>query len=140
MPFPLVSPKQSFPAFEKFDEWNEEKKYIEKNEKRTSFKERDIFYIKAGKNIWFEQNGKWPKFARPFVVIKKFNNEIFWWVPLTTKKKVWLYYHDFILNRIEQTVILSQLKLIDAKRILDKIGMIDEENFKNIKQKIKNLL
>lgn len=57
MPLP-VSLKQSSLSIEKFDEWNEEKKYIESHEIRLSFKERDIFYIKAGKNIGFEQNGK----------------------------------------------------------------------------------
>lgn len=56
--FPSVSLKQSLNALEKFDEWNGEKKYIESHEIRASFKERDIFYIKAGKNIGFEQNGK----------------------------------------------------------------------------------
>lgn len=43
---------------EKFDEWNIEKKQIESMKIRTHFKERDIFYIRAGKNIGFEQNGK----------------------------------------------------------------------------------
>lgn len=138
--FPSISPKQSFPVHEKFDEWNEEKKNLEQQWKRAFFKERDIFFLKAGKNIGFEQNGKWPKFARPFIVIRKFNNETFWWVPLTTKKREGKYYHSFFLQSIEQTAILSQLRLIDAKRILDKIGMIDKENFNAIKQKIKNLL
>lgn len=46
------------PIHEKFDEWNEEKKQIENTGVRSFFKERDIFYIRAGKNIGFEQNGK----------------------------------------------------------------------------------
>ncbi len=138
--FPPTSPPQSFPVLEKFDEWNEEKKYTESQQNRTSFKERDIFYIKAGKNIGFEQNGKWEKFARPFVVVRKFNNQIFWWVPLTTKKKEWQYYYSFFCENIEQTAIISQLKLVDAKRMLDKIGMIPQADFNLLKQKIKNLL
>ncbi len=125
---------------EKFDEWNEEKKYLEGQWKRALFKERDIFFLKAGKNIGFEQNGKWPKFARPFNVLRKFNNEVFWWIPLTTKKKIWVYYHSFFFNNQEQTEILSQLRLVDSKRMLDKIGMINEDDFYFIKQKIKNLL
>ena len=125
---------------EKFDEWNEEKKYLEGQWKRALFKERDIFFLKAGKNIGFEQNGKWPKFARPFIVLRKFNNEVFWWIPLTTKKKIWVYYHSFFFNNQEQTAILSQLRLVDSKRMLDKIGMINEDDFYFIKQKIKNLL
>lgn len=78
MSFPQINSRQSFPAIQKFDEWNEEKKQIENMEVRSFFKERDVFYIRAGKNIGFEQNGKGEKFARPFIVIKKFNKETFW--------------------------------------------------------------
>ncbi len=124
----------------KFDKWNEEKQRIDKKDSTVFFKERDIFFLKAGKNIGFEQNGKWEKFARPFIVIKKFNNNIFWGIPLSTKEKKWKYYHSFLLKNTKQTAILSQFKIIDSKRLLDKIGMIDKENFDIIKQKIKNLL
>ncbi len=124
----------------KFDKWNEEKQRTDKKNSTVFFKERDIFFLKAGKNIGFEQNGKWEKFARPFIVIKKFNNNIFWGIPLSTKEKKWKYYHSFLLKNTKQTAILSQFKIIDSKRLLDKIGMIDKENFDIIKQKIKNLL
>jgi hypothetical protein len=41
MSFPSVSPKQSFPALEVFDEWNNKKKTLH---------EREIFYLdKDGK-------------------------------------------------------------------------------------------
>jgi hypothetical protein len=36
MPFPSVSPKQSFPALEVFDEWSEKKKILHN---------REIFYL-----------------------------------------------------------------------------------------------
>jgi len=125
---------------ELYNDWNEQKVYIELQNIRTFFKERDIFYLRAWKNVWFEQNWKWGNFSRPFLVLKKFNNETFWWVPLSSKTKEWKYYHNFILNNIPQTAIISQMRLIDSKRILDKIWMIDKINYDLIKQKIKNLL
>ena len=57
--FPSISPKQSFPALEKFDEWNEEKKGInQKNIEKLYLSPRDVWYIKMGMNIGNEQNGK----------------------------------------------------------------------------------
>ena len=40
-------------------------------------------------NIGYEQDGSGNDFIRPVVIIRKFNNEIFWGVPLTkTRKKI----------------------------------------------------
>ncbi len=125
---------------EKFDSWNEEKKKTNEKKYNVFFKERDIFFIKAGKNIGFEQNWKWEKFARPFLIIRKFNNQIFWGIPLSSKEKNGKYYHNFSFKNTTQTAILSQIKLIDSKRIMNKIGMIDNENYSLIKEKIKSLL
>lgn len=41
-----------------FDKWNEVKKELEKDSVSFGYKNRDIFYIKMGQNIGFEQNGK----------------------------------------------------------------------------------
>jgi len=82
------------------------KQKINKSENNTYFKERDVFYISMGKNVKFEQNGKWPEFARPVVIIKKFNNDLFWWVALSTVPKNWKYYFTFELNGIRQYAIL----------------------------------
>ena len=59
MSFPTISPKQSFPALEAFDEWNEEKKTIHLQQGENIFiNPRDIWYVKLGLNIGNEQNGK----------------------------------------------------------------------------------
>ncbi len=93
-----------------------------------------------GKNIWFEQNGKWQDFSRPVVVIKKFNNNVFRGVALSSKIKKGDYYFNFEFNGIEQSAILSQVRLYDKNRIIRKIWMIKIENFILLKRKIKNLL
>jgi len=96
MSFPSISPKQSFPALEKFDEWNKEKKKIqtkideekllpeeEKKKKRIYINEREIWYTTLGQNIGNESNGK-KLFLRPVLVIKKIGS-MFFVVPMTTK-------------------------------------------------------
>ncbi len=57
--FPQINSRQSFPATEKFDEWNEEKKYLHSEEIGERYiNPREIWYIKMGMNIGNEQNGK----------------------------------------------------------------------------------
>lgn len=123
-----------------FDQRNKIKQQTHKNKSKIFFKERDIFYIKMWKNIRFEQNWKWIQFSRPVIIIKKFNNEVFRWVALSTKDKSWKYYFSFNLKNIKQYAILSQLRLYDKNRILKKIWMINQEDFNLLKQKIRNLL
>jgi hypothetical protein len=94
--FPSISPKQSFPALEVFDEWNEEKKKIqqqineekslteeEKKDKRVYINEREVWYMKLGQNLGSESNGK-KFFRRPALVIKKVGS-MFFVAPMTTK-------------------------------------------------------
>jgi mRNA interferase MazF len=92
-------------------------------------------------NIWFEQDWKWNDFYRPLVIIKKFNKDLLWWIPLTTMDKKWKYYFDFIdSNNKNQIVILSQLKLYSSKRLVSKKWDIWKKDFINLKEKIKSLI
>lgn len=122
-----------------FDQWNSQKKIIDKKFCRIFFKERDVFFIQMWKNIRFEQNGQWEDFARPVVIIKKFNNDVFWGIALSSRQKKWKYYFNFSIKDIQQYAILSQLRLYDKNRILKKIGMISSKDFLLLKQKIKSL-
>ena len=74
------------------------------------------------------------------MIIRKFNNEVFWAVPLTRTNKESLYYFHFILHDKESVAILSQVILIDARRLSHKIGEVGEVEFGQLKQKIKALL
>jgi mRNA-degrading endonuclease toxin of MazEF toxin-antitoxin module len=106
------------------------------------FKERDIFFIKMGKNIWREQDGKWINFARPVVIVKKFTNNLFRWVALTTKNKIGKHYYAFDMqpNNCLRIAILSQIRLYDAKRLLSKIGTIKTQDFFELKKKLTEFL
>ncbi len=70
-----------------FEKWNIRKIWIHKEKPRVFFKERDVWWCSMGLNVGFEQDGKGDKFSRPILVFKKFNQEIFWGIPLTTKIK-----------------------------------------------------
>lgn len=123
----------------KYDAWNEVKKQTHSLRKKVYFKERDIFYIKIGENIGFEQSGKGDMFLRPVIVLKKFNNSFFMGVPLTTTLKQGVYYFEFEFTNKKSNAILSQMKSFDTKRIKHKIGVINQNDFKKLKEKISDL-
>lgn len=116
------------------------------DEPRLFFHEREIWYCHLGENVGFEQDGRSDQFLRPVVIIRKFNNEIFWGVPLTRTHKKLPFYFAFILQSEtdahdeKSTAVLSQIRLIDAKRLRRMIGYISEEDFVLLKKKLKALL
>ena len=78
-------------------------------------------------------DGKGLNFARPVLVFKKFNNETFWAIPLTTKVKVGKYWFPVNLeDGVKRTAVLSQVRLVDAKRLYQKIGVLDEDNYQKL--------
>ena len=123
-----------------FINWHKTKKDIEEKENRINFQIRDVLFCSIGENIGFEQDGRGEEFLRPIVVIRKFNKQIFWGVPLTHTEKKGKYYFSFNLNNEVSVAILSQIRLFDTKRIKYKIGMISEKDFNLLKEKIRQLL
>ncbi|MEK7208696.1 MAG: type II toxin-antitoxin system PemK/MazF family toxin [Patescibacteria group bacterium] len=123
-----------------FDRWHQKKKEVHNYRPRVFFKEREIWFCHLGENVGFEQDGRGQEFLRPVIVLKKFNNEIFWALPLTKNKKQGRYYFSFKMRGENSTIILSQIRLIDAKRLKYKMGDIGEGDFVTLKTKIRQLL
>jgi len=120
-----------------FDNWNTKKKEIDLNNKESFYHEREVWWCNLGVNIGFEEDGKGKDFVRPVLILKGFSKDVFICIPLTTKIRKGKYYFNIDLNDgIERNVILSQIRLIDSKRLQEKICMIDEKQFKEIKQKV----
>ena len=124
-----------------YEEWHKKKTDIEhSNNVRIFFHEREVWWCSLGANVGFEQDGKGIKFARPVLVFKKFNKEVFWALPLSTRIKKGKFYAFVDLHdEIPRVAIISQLRLIDGKRLIDKIGVVDEVNYKDIQKAVINL-
>jgi len=124
-----------------FDKWHTEKSDLHANKVRPFFHEREIWFCSLGTNIGFEQDGADNKFLRPIIVLKKFNNEVLWCIPLTKRQKNGKHYFQFKFSSNEiSTAILSQLKLIDSKRLQYKVGGMKEADFRELKAKLKQFL
>ncbi len=124
-----------------FKEWHLKKSDLNENKTRVFFHEREVWFAVTGVNIGFEQDGKGTDFLRPVIVIKKFSNEVFLAVPTTKNGKIGKYYYSFTYKEGESTTaILSQIRLIDCKRLKYRIGSVSEEDFLEIKMRITSFL
>jgi len=95
----------------------------------------------VGRNIGFEQNGSGDNFSRPVLIVKKFNNHMFWAISLSTKQKDFDFYFNFTdSNNQKVSAILAQMKLISVKRLKRKLYDIPNELFDEMKQKLKSFL
>jgi len=128
------------------DKWNELKKDIDNyKNKKVGFKTRDIFYVNMGENIGFEQNGKGKDFVRPLVILKVFNREMFFAIPLSSQLKEGKFYYAFEFEKKDKTIskniaLLSQMKIFSSKRLLNKIGTMKIDDFEKMKESFKCLL
>lgn len=123
-----------------FLKWNNKKEFLHNDKERPFFHEGEVWFCSLGINVGFEQDGKGESFLRPIIIIKKFNQESFWSLPLTKHQKKGKYYFSFNLNDKISTAILSQIKLTDGKRLNYKIGNISRNDFIEIKKRLRQLL
>lgn len=131
-----------------YDEWNEVKKTTSKESLLVGFKPRDIFYIKMGHNLGYEQNGKGEDFVRPVIVLKKLNNHMFIGIPTSSQIKKGSFFYEFEFEqrtangskKVKDIAILAQIKTFSTKRLLNKIGVINKDEFEKLKDKLKGLI
>lgn len=130
-----------------FKKWMEQKAKIHNDKIRPFFHEREVWFSSLGENVGFEQDGGGEKFMRPVLVFKKFNNEVVWALPLTRTNKTGKYYFHISLIADDgkkdgrpSVIILSQIRLVDAKRLQYKAGTVKKNEFIKIKEALIALL
>ena len=129
-----------------FWSWHKKKEQINNLEQAPFFHEREIWFCYVGANVGFEQDGSGEEFLRPVLIVRKFNNRIFWGVPLTkaskriNKNNESYYYRFTFIENVKSTAILSQMKLVDAHRLSRHIGSISTLEFVKLKEKLRNLI
>lgn len=129
-----------------FENWNTEKQKIHQriNDKNFWFENREIWWCSFGINIGVEIDGKSQNFDRPALIIKVFNREGLYVLPITTKDKIDKFH--FQLKGCGEkeigfnSVVLTQLKFISSKRLFRKIGIVSKSDFQKIKDKLKEFV
>jgi mRNA interferase MazF len=120
-----------------FDRWSGIKKATDAADEsaRPYFREGEIWWVRLGKNIGYETNGKSREFTRPVIVLKKYNQYSFLAVPLTTAPKPNPYRLPIgIVDGRQAFATLSQLRNVDSKRLVKKIAHINADDLASIKK------
>ncbi len=123
-----------------FDKWNIQKKNIDNLENKKTFHDREIWFIKIGENIGFEQGGKGMEFLRPVIIYRKFSRNLFLGIPLTKTIKDTMFYFNFVFQNKNSSAILSQIRLFDSKRLAYSIGRMSVGDFTKLKEKLIELI
>jgi len=124
-----------------FYHWNAQKSIADKGESEDIyFSEREIWFIKAGKNVGYEQDGSGDDFLRPALILRKFNKDVFWGIFLSTTEKRGKYYYEVTSDGKEAVVILSQIKLLSRKRLHTKIDILSVDEVLKIKKAVSEIL
>jgi len=124
-----------------FDNWNSLKKHLHDEGINCFYHEREIWWCSLGVNIGFEEDGKGFQAERPVLIVKAFNRQLCWAVPLSTSSKSNPYYMPIgLIDNEPASAMISQMRPIDTKRFINRIGFLDQVTFDSTRQAIKGLL
>lgn len=123
-----------------FDNWIDEKKRIHQIENGKRYHEREVWWCSLGVNVGFEQDGTGKDKQRPVLIVRSMSQRTCYVVPLTTSAKQHRYRISVgIVNGKQATAIISQMRLIDTKRLINKLGYLDKETFQNIRKTVSDM-
>ena len=124
-----------------FNNWNIQKQKIDALAEILLYREREIWWCRMGANIGYEQDGKNEEFMRPILILKGLGKRTLLIAPLTSSAHIHKY--RVALGEVDgksASVIVSQIKVIDVRRLVNKIGHINKPLFQLIQKIIKGLL
>ena len=118
-----------------YQKWHKIKTYLHKKKSKVFFHEREIWWCALGLNIGFEQDGSGEYFRRPVIILRRYHKGACLIVPLTTRNKKGLYYFSVGLIGDKQAIAtLSQIRFVDQKRMIRKIGTLNKDIFSGLVQ------
>ena len=124
-----------------FDSWNEKKKKINNRKNPPFYHTRELWWCSLGINVGFEQDGSGKEDSRPILILTALSKETFIAIPLTTSPSN----HKLrpligLVEEKEAHALLSQIKVIDTKRLIRKMGQLDKKTFESIRKIAKEML
>ncbi|OGG66458.1 hypothetical protein A3D71_01155 [Candidatus Kaiserbacteria bacterium RIFCSPHIGHO2_02_FULL_55_20] len=118
-----------------FDGWNEVKKKTNAEQPRL-YTVREVWWCRLGVNVGTEQDGKGEWHVRPCVIMRGFGPDACLVVPLTTSsRKHALRVPVGLVEGQEARANLSQLRVVDTRRLQNRIGFLDKAPFDALRKK-----
>ena len=123
-----------------FNAWNEEKKRVNELPPKL-YHARELWWCSLGVNVGFEQDGTGEDFQRPVIILRGVSRNTCYVVPLTTSPK--RHPMRIPVGTVEgknASALISQMRLIDTRRLVNKIGFLDKRTFSVVRKAAKDLL
>ena len=119
-----------------YKEWHKLKFWINvKHPRPNHFKAGEVWWCTIGENIGYEVDGKNEEYVRLVLIIKKYSDNMFFGVPLTSKQKEPKPYYYIMPQDINLGMILfSQGRSFDAARLVKYKTKLGLQLFNDIKQ------
>ena len=122
-----------------FDTWNKEKKKTHAENPRL-YTVREIWWCRLGVNVGSEQDGNGDLFLRPVVIVRAFSANGCLVIPLTTSVRT----HQLrisvgIVDGREARANISQIRVVDTRRLVEKIGFLEKEIFVSLRKAVRGL-
>jgi len=119
-----------------FDRWNEEKKRVHSQARKFYAHPRDIWWCAMGVNVGAEVDGKNDNFERPVLVIRVYNTETFLALPITSIKKKDKFHCPIKVRIGTVWVKLTQARVISTYRLLRKLDVLSEGEFRMVRESL----
>jgi mRNA-degrading endonuclease toxin of MazEF toxin-antitoxin module len=124
---------------QKFKEWFKLKIKLSFKEDSLVFKQNEIWWCSLGLNLGEETYGKGEKFTRPVLIFKKLTSSSFVAFPLTTQERIGSWYAKIETQGIKRWVMLNQIRILDKKRLTNRIGALSGADVQEVKKSFINL-
>ena len=122
-----------------FDRWNKVKKETHEESARL-YTVREIWWCRLGVNVGTEQDGSGRLFLRPIVIVRSFGPHTCVVIPLTTSPQEHpLRISIGFVKEKKASAILSQMRVVDTRRLIEKIGFLDKRIFAELKKAVRKL-
>lgn len=137
----LARKEQKSKMDQEYIDWQTHKyALITKTTPPPKFNERDIWWCSIGINVGYEINGKNDPVERPVLIVKKFNADMFFGLPLTTQQKDYNSRYPTIVDGVSSDMVLDQAKTLSAQRLNRKVRRIGYKEFDNVRRMLLDFL
>ena len=117
-----------------FDQWNEEKKHLHKQNRFVYAYPREIWLCALGVNIGAETDGKNENFERPILIMRVYNKDTLLVLPITTKTKNDEFHYAIQAKLGTVWIKLTQARVISHRRLVRKLDTLSLKEFQKVKR------
>lgn len=123
-----------------FAGWSLLKEQVHDQTKPRTFNRREVWWCTVGVNVGHEVDGKNAVYNRPVLIVRKFNKNTFWGVPLTSQLHDSPYHYPITFRGKEQRALITQLRLFDSRRLTHPMGRLSDEDYEAVCSQLRSMI